>query len=317
MKKILVSLPIVLVIIFLTSCNFLPEEEAFNVSTNNYDNKNNNGANLGFTESNYKNVLNKLNQYRSELGLPQVDLNLGLSEGALLHTEYMSENNTVTHYQEPDNPSYNPLGAITGMNSVLAGNVSNAVETIDLWMNSLYHRQYLLNPDLENIGFSYSDGFATMNLGINNSYSDTEINKDNENYFLESIEPIIYPFDGQINVPIKFDVVEFPNPIPDYLSLPTGPFITISFNKFCKIEKINEISITDKKGNTINKAHFLAQNKDYILAILPENPLSPNTKYIIDVELRISSNITSKPKNEEEYFTYKKVWSFTTGNAKK
>ncbi len=258
-------------------------------------------------------VLDRLNYYRKGLGLPKIDLHITLNKGADLHNEYMIKNNTVTHFQDPSNPAYNSLGAKTGLSSVLAGNVNNGIEAIDLWMNSLYHRQYLLSPTLENVGFSYIDGFATLNLGdlgMKEINFDSELNKQLNKELKNRTKPIAYPFDNQKDIPTEFDIIESPNPIPDYLSLPTGPFITLTFDKFEIISKIIKVNVSTEDGNNIDIARFLAKNKEYVLAILPEKPLPHNTKIIVDVELEIKLNI-DKNKIDSSYI-YKKVWSFTT-----
>lgn len=268
-----------------------------------------------FTRKIDESVLDRLNYYREGLGLPKVNLNITLSKGANLHNEYMMKNNLVTHFQDPKNPAYNLFGAETAMSSVLAGNVKNGTEAIDLWMNSLYHRQYLLSPSLEDIGFSYGKGYATMYLGDLGLGVSSSLEKDLDRQISDSLksktEPIAYPFDGQKDVPIDFDIIESPNPIPDYLSLPTGPFITLTFDKTEMISKIIRAEVSTEQGKEISISRFLAKNKNYVLAILPEKPLPYNEKIIVEVELEIKLNIDNEELLDNAY-TYKKVWSFTT-----
>jgi hypothetical protein len=258
-----------------------------------------------------KEVLKKLNAYREKVGLPNVNLSLSLNEGASLHTHYMYQNKTVTHLQKPANPAYNPLGANIGLQSILAGNVTNGIEALDLWMNSLYHRQYLLNPSLTDIGFNFQKGFATLSLGIDNETVSNNTNNNIMSYSYE-IQPIIYPFDGQQDVPIQFDTIESPNPVPDYLSLPTGPFITVNFNKLNYIKNINKVMITDENGKKIPYTYFTMKNKNYVLAILPEKPLSYNQKVIVEVDLDVILNSSENSIDTDSIFNYKNTWSFIT-----
>ncbi len=256
-----------------------------------------------------KEVIAKLNNLRGGMGLSDVSLNLSLNEGALLHNKYMYQNNLLTHKQDPSNPFYDPVGASAGTKSILAGNVKSGTEALDLWLNSLYHRQYLLNPDLKDIGFNFQDGFATLNLGMNNDYNKSKIT----NYSYE-LEPVVYPFDGQKDVPINFDTLESPNPVPEYLSLPTGPFLTISFPKFSRIKKVNSVTLLDETGSKIPFTYFSMKNKDYVLAILPENPLEYKMKYIAEVDIDTVFNLSKETsrKDSREFFNYKNTWSFTT-----
>ncbi len=257
-----------------------------------------------------KEVLSKLNDYRKKVGLPNVNLNLTLNEGATLHNDYMYKNKTLTHYQDPSNPAYNPLGANAGLQSILAGNVTNGVEALDLWMNSLYHRQYLLNPELTNIGFDFQKGFATLSLGIDNNIRNNMNN--NLLNFTYDYQPIIYPYDGQKDVPLSFNTLESPNPVPDYLSLPTGPFITVNFVKLNYIKNINKVRLTDGNGQRINFTYFIMKNKENILAILPEKPLKPNQKVIVEVNLDVILNSSENHSNPDSLYNYKNTWSFKT-----
>lgn len=289
------------VLIFLSmtlSCNNMPGEDIskFGNFIKDYNTK---SMGLGISLISNAEVLEKLNNYRESLGLSSVDLSLNLTDGALRHTEYMLQNNIVTHAQDPTKKGYDEFGAMTGMKSVLAGNVNNGLEAIDFWMNSLYHRQYLLDPALEHIGFSFIDGFATMNLGIDS--------QNNENYNLDNFqimvsEPILYPYNNQKNVPIEFNIIENPNPIPEYLTLPTGPFITVGFDKYTTIQKIIKVQVKDSKGKEISIARFIQKNKKNVFAILPEKPLPYNTKIIVSVELLVND------------YNFKKIWSFITTN---
>ncbi len=105
--------------------------------------------------------------------------------------------------------------------------------------------------------------------------------------------------------------MESPKPVPDYITLPTGPFITVTFKSFEKITEITKVSVTSEDGEEISIARFLAKNKENVLAILPEKPLKYGTKFIVEVELKINLKVLDDKDGIESY-TYKNVWSFTT-----
>lgn len=321
-KKWLKLIIILIVSIVFTNCNkpYNNDEEYYTPKVNNKKDQSDG-------------VLNRLNYYRKGIGLKPVNLNIDMNLGASLHTKYMHKNNVVTHFQDPKKPAYNILGAETGMGSVLAGNIENGTEAVDLWMNSLYHRQYLLDPDLENIGFSFLEGFATMNLGLSNDnikekqetsdeIKKNDTNKSNYNTFVNfntiKKEPIIFPFENQKDVPVAFNIIESPNPVPEYLSIPTGPFITITLDETVTIDNINKAVVTDEFGNKIDVAKFLAHNKEYVLAILPEKPLKYNTKYTVNIDIDIEWMGDFSIDNSDNYtYNYKKIWSFITTSKNK
>ena len=100
-----------------------------------------------YSGNNAADVLGLVNYYRETVGLDTVVLSETLSNDCYAHATYMQKNGTFAHTQSG---SYftSPNGAHAGLNSVLAQNVAGMYQSVDVWMESLYHRIPILEPGL-------------------------------------------------------------------------------------------------------------------------------------------------------------------------
>jgi hypothetical protein len=112
----------------------------------------------------------RLNYYRSLAGSGPVALSYELSCGCRQHAAYMRANNIklrdvglMAHKEDPAAIGFTSAGALAGVNSVIYQGVA-PTEAIDNWMNTLYHRLGLLDPNLYEIGFGTAGDIQVMDV---------------------------------------------------------------------------------------------------------------------------------------------------------
>jgi uncharacterized protein YkwD len=103
-------------------------------------------------------LLAKVNKARTETGLPPVVLDADLSHGCDLHARYLVRNfgdpttqGLGMHDEDAKKPGYSAEGQRAGKASVIASDGS-AMDSVDSWLATLYHRVPLLHPSLKRIG---------------------------------------------------------------------------------------------------------------------------------------------------------------------
>lgn len=105
-------------------------------------------------------LLTQLNAHRRRSGLEPVERDESLSSACRFHVEYIVRNidNPKTqglniHDEDNSLPGYTEAGKQAGKASVIAV-ISDPIDSIDMWMGTLYHRLPLLDPSLKRIGYA-------------------------------------------------------------------------------------------------------------------------------------------------------------------
>ena len=214
----------------------------------------------------------------------------------------------------------------------------NAQSSIDGLFSAIYHRFGFLNPDIDEIGvgvtqdkkksaqsaFVYVMGNSQHNrLCLNTSFTGSGkyiygVCKKHEHRIKEilfnnvltynkrkNIEIILYPYDGQAEVPPAF-YSEVPDPLPDHEV--SGFPISIEFNDyFFKDVELYSFKLFKKGGEEVGNVQFMDKNSDphqrfteNQYALFPLERLEYDAEYSAEVEYR--SN------NKTENLT----WSFKT-----
>lgn len=103
--------------------------------------------------------LSALNYYRAGAGLAPVVEDPALSVAAFNHARYMVCTGTVSHDEDPANPSYTPQGAWSAARSNLAAGAAGrpGAAWIEQWMAAPFHAVHLLDPRLVTGGFGLSE----------------------------------------------------------------------------------------------------------------------------------------------------------------
>ena len=102
----------------------------------------------------------QLNAYRQTAGLPPVTLAEKLSKGCRQHARYLVRNidkpavqGLGMHEEDSSLPGATPEGRRAGRASVISRE-PDASSAVDGWMDTLFHRVPLLNPDLKTVGYA-------------------------------------------------------------------------------------------------------------------------------------------------------------------
>jgi len=225
-----------------------------------------------------------------------------LNANCLKHLQYLKLNDIFTHTEDVNLSGYSPEGHDSGIKSNLAQNVKNVFESVELWMNSLYHRIPLLEPALESVGFAYlenadnSKGLVAMDVvsGLNGIINHPGA-------------PILFPFKGQKDVASSFNILEEPNPLPNGWKIPSGSFLTAMFDT-------NDIINADSISVRFDRVSFnglvpidkenlqlvVSEDLKNVIYIVHKFELEPDTSFQVEMELKVNGNFRN-------YF-----WEFTT-----
>ncbi|MEJ2747588.1 MAG: CAP domain-containing protein, partial [Anaerolineae bacterium] len=113
--------------------------------------------------------LQYLNQFRLLADLSPLTEEAAWSAGGVLHSRYMVENDTITHYEDTGNPWYTTEGYNAGRNGNVAVSSSSTASdesAIDLWMTGPFHAVGIIDPELARTGFgSYRHAVGTWKMG--------------------------------------------------------------------------------------------------------------------------------------------------------
>ncbi|MBV8882269.1 MAG: hypothetical protein JO332_20095, partial [Planctomycetaceae bacterium] len=160
-------------------------------------------------------VVMAINLKRLKAGLSVVRPLPGLSKGCDLHALYLTKNDPKglsAHEEDSKGIGYSDEGARAGRRSVISPFPPHEtpVEAVESLMATLYHRVALLNPSVAEVGVGWANrrdglGFLVVDVGGGDLRPDPKL------------FPIVYPVNGQEDVPLDFclGARENPNPIPD------------------------------------------------------------------------------------------------------
>ncbi len=267
-----------------------------------------------------KAALNYLNGIRRNCGLVTLQWDERLARAAYYHSVYLSATKTQGHYQTVRNDWYfgttpQERCIYMGYHTRMVGeNVARAVvtyrEAINNLMSAIYHRFIFLDFRFNQVGFAHFDTYYTFELGNRQADSlcaiatteppagryyynvcdspDKKIPFKTLEKALDSLRAlsskyILYPYDGQTQVPLFFKE-ETPDPLPQCTV--TGFPISVQFNPyyvknvtlidFQLFENGIEIpGIIISRSNDVNKLFDSLQ-----FAFFPTRMLKPATTYM-------------------------------------
>ena len=245
--------------------------------------------------------INRLNEYRSKLGLPEFNYNEQLTYAAQGHSNYLNINNKTGHYQSPGDQGFfgetsmdraNYFGYYGSVGECISYGDDNVVMAIDILMDAPYHRLNHIDPILEDVGIGIDGDITTVLYGTKTWMEDDRI--------------VVYPYEGQTDVKTKWFVAENPNPLRFFGKdrIYVGYPISMSVHDYNTIElKTISASLKDKKGNDI--AFYLVDSsketdfKQHVF-IIPKEPLKLATEYTVSVQaVRVTRNRKEIPIEKE------------------
>lgn len=248
-------------------------------------------------------VIMAVNMKRVKAGVGVVRPVPGLSKACDLHALYLTKNESrglSGHEEDPRGVGYTEEGARAGKRSVISPFAPHEtpVEAVESLMATLYHRVALLNPGVVEVGVGWAirrDGLGFLVVDVGGE----ETKPDPKAY------PIVYPVNGQEDVPRDFclGARENPNPIPGDATEAGYP-VTIQIPE--RRGKACDAELRLFTGGT-EVACWLSTpdapaRKDWpqpgVLCLIPKERLQPSTAYSVRFRDRLSG--------------LEKEWTFST-----
>ena len=97
-----------------------------------------------------------VNAYRASAGLPPVSEDASQSAGDLAHAQYMVQNNTGGHSEDPTQPGFSAGGATAAQQSNVVTTSrpdTSDEDAVGLWMVSPFHAVGIVDPNLTTTGY--------------------------------------------------------------------------------------------------------------------------------------------------------------------
>lgn len=224
---------------------------------------------LGYaSDIHVKELLHHTNEIREEAGLEPLKLNNNLSRAAYSKAKDMFEDDYWAHVAPDGTQPWDfILGA--GYDYVYAGenlakNFNGSKEVVEAWYASESHRENLLNPNYEEIGFAVVDGILD---GYETTLVVQTFGKQRVPTYLgsASVEPVEEKPVELIEERAPATTVNLPAPLPrETLVLPAidvtsaSRLINISFGLFLGLLLILDIWYSKKKGTRKISGHTFA-----------------------------------------------------------
>lgn len=252
-------------------------------------------------------ALAAVNATRARAGLPPVRLDERLSESAAAHSFYWLFNHASAavvglgiHQETPGQPGFSGVGpyeraiAQGWHDGPVAEDITHrgsATAAVADWVNSVYHRFPILRPDLVAIGFAAA---AIGPLPI----------EDMEFGFAyptgRRAAPVVWPADGQTEVPSVFPDDELPDPIPAGGPRTAGYPVTVTFDPYSRV-RVQSFDLRGPDGAVV-PAYLLSPTRETEMsaALVPQRPLRPDTRYVAHL-VGVVDDVA-----------YDRTWSFVT-----
>jgi uncharacterized cupin superfamily protein len=238
---------------------------------------------------------------RAGLGIPRTSALL--SKGCDLHALYLSKNETEGlsgHLEDPKATGYTPEGERAGKRSVISPFAPHEtpLDAVESLMATLYHRCALLEPGLTETGAGWAyrrDGLGFLVIDVGSS----------EGKIDPKVWPVVYPVDGQQDVPSDFALGarEVPNPIPDE-GREAGDPVTIQIparqGRGFDGEAVLLVggTVVDCWLSTPDRPARADWPQPGIVCLIPKQKLKPGTTYTVRFKDALGG--------------YQKTWNFST-----
>ena len=245
-------------------------------------------------------AVDRLNYYRQQAGLPLAPNNAGLSTGCQAHADYLVRNaislptaQLGAHTEDPLSPGFSADGALAGENSIIFQGVA-AQTAVDQWLQTLYHRLGLFDPNLKKVGCGAAGDFLVLDDTRGRVRGITALST----YTL-------FPPAGWTDVPPDYRR-EIPHPVPgdDSLGIP----ITVEFfgEQGLSITDVST-TVTDARSGAVLPCyvqwpgHPLLPGWDYqqLIVAIPQDPLPAQCP----VEVDITASVDDGPWHAHWVFT--------------
>jgi Cysteine-rich secretory protein family len=254
-------------------------------------------------------ALDRLNYYRRLAGTPLLQLHPALVTAAQNHVTYLdlninddSANVYWPHGEVEAKPGY--TGHWSGDRAVATGYPRSAgwevisfdndpIVSVDNLIATVFHRVTMLDPYLEYMGYGHgpvgSGGADVIDFGHGTSSTNRQ-------------QVIVYPVDGQTNVPVLWLGGETPSPLP-----PDAPPSAVGFPITIQPSAYVALNVTQAELHDSSRAPIAVYPNSSncgtaCYAIIPVNPLQKAMVYTVHV----AGAVDGAP--------FEQTWAFTTVN---
>jgi len=250
-------------------------------------------------------ALDDVNRARAAAGLPPVKLDSHLNSSALSHSYFWLFNNlsdTVSglgiHQETPGLAGFSGrwpwdrAAAFGYPNQRIGEDIDHRgdpVKAVDDWVNSVFHRFAIVRPDLQVVGYGEAAAGPILMEDLEFGFAASS-----------SLGPVLYPGDGQAQVPAIFVDNELPDPVPSGQPRTTGSPVTVTFGQDDRVS-VSSFTLSDASGHTLPAYSDVPDEADENSAwLLPHAALQPNTAYTAHIVARVNGQ------------AFDRTWSFTT-----
>ncbi len=251
---------------------------------------------------NEQEALDRINHYRKLASLEPVTLNPARSAACRAHARYLAVNLPAHPELEWNDEDPTRPGATTEGRSIARGSAiflgGGARGLIDWMLSSFINRHVLLEPNLRSIGLGFALFPGRGRAWVLNAHSDQPVGAVKEG--------LVYPVDGQKDVPLAYHMGSRPLPYPSSHHGKEVGFALTARLPGGEIPANVTARLTDSRGaevplwlSTGNQPAVAGTHQTWI-GLVPQTPLQEGTTY--------TATVTGQRGGQP----WQKHWSFTT-----
>lgn len=220
-------------------------------------------------------ILHRCNTLRQRMGLPQVTSLPSLERAAQAHAEYVDRHD-YSHTQQRGKEGFlgeqpwdrmRACGYHGPCGEVIASEDS-AEEALEIWVASVYHRQFITNPALSAIGMGVYGRIQVLTYGLQEEAPTTAV--------------ALYPPAEEREVPLSWPGLESPSPIPAGAPTPVG--YTVSAHFPAEVKRVHRMQLREVDGAEVpcyarHRLNDEALRHSNSVFLLPQASLAPGKTY--------------------------------------
>ncbi|BBO23532.1 MAG: CAP domain-containing protein [Fimbriimonadaceae bacterium] len=256
-------------------------------------------ADLPEPSSNQLELQRAVNDFRLRVGLPPVYMHPSLAVACQSHSEYNLRNQTTGHYEKPESQGFTGATPIDRAESFgFLGGTYEAVscgswtpeDALAALVDGPYHRLPILQPGELAFGAGVAEDRVTLQFSLT---QETGVS--------------IYPYEGQRDVPVRWNRLERPNPLRIHGKAIVGVGYPITFAYYRRgkdrLTVIDARLLNDSDEPVATYLNTPDNDKSLrnALILIPQDPLIPGRKYRVEVQA-----------TAEDGSEFVRRWSFET-----
>lgn len=228
-------------------------------------------------------AVDRFNLGRTAAGLPAVTLDVDLSKACQAHADYLVRNATrrgdpkvSVNDESPGDPGFTEMGQAAARRSDIFSLAPSPTSQIDDLFGSLHRRSFALDPRLRRIGLGCTNDVGVGWVNVLDLSSGRDVG-----------EPVVFPKDGQKNVPIvgndRLPRRENEAGFPITVSFPSRP-VTNEVEATLRTVAGKAVDVAVFAGDTPIDAKHPQPN---VIVVVPREPLSPGTGYVVSIRAKV------------------------------